>query len=116
MRSSVRSIALFVTALIPFQAHAVFECSVSVKNVLVYANGAVNVLHSGRGDYTVICNMQVDYGGVSPSTCAMWTAMLQLIKKKNGTANFYYPGTGSCSTLPTYGSAPVPTYIGDVTP
>lgn len=116
MRTSVVSVALFVLASLPFQAHAVFECNVSVKNVLVYADGMVNVLHSGRGDYTMICNMQSEYGGVSPSTCAMWATMLQVIKKKNGIANFYYQGAGACSTLATYGSAPVPTYIGDVTP
>lgn len=116
MRMPMVSVALLVSASLPFQAHAVFECNVSVKNVLVYADGTVNVLHSGRNDYTVVCNMQSQYGNVSPTTCAMWTAMLQMIKKKNGIANFYYPGSGSCSTLPTYGSAPVPTYIGDVTP
>jgi hypothetical protein len=101
---------------LPFHARAAFECNVTVKHVLVYADGSVNVLHSGRGDYTVICNMQTNNGNVSEGTCAMWTAMLQAIKKKNGTANFYYPGTGSCSTLPTYWNAPVPVYIGDVTP
>lgn len=46
----------------------------------------------------------------------MWTAMLQAIKKKNGLATFYYGGTGSCATMPTYGGAPVPGYIGDITP
>lgn len=116
MRSFVFFVVLLVSAALPFQAHAAFECNVSVKNVLVYADGIVNVLHSGRGDYTVICNINSEHSGVSPSTCAMWTTMLQVIKKKNGTANIYYPGSGSCSTLPTYGSAPVPTYIGDVTP
>lgn len=110
------SVVMLVLVTLPFQAHAAFDCSVSVKNVLVYANGMVNVLHSGRGDYTVICNMQSEYSGVSSSTCAMWTAMLQVIKKKNGVAHFYYEGAGTCSTLPTYGSAPVPIYIGDVTP
>jgi hypothetical protein len=113
----MKTLTVFLAAaLVSFHANAAYECNVSVKNVLIYAGGEVNVLHTGRGDYTVICNLNSVYGGAPPATCAMWTAMLQAIKKKNGIANFYYGGTGSCSTLPTYGSAPVPGYIGDVTP
>ena len=107
---------LALASLLPLHAVAHYECNVKVVNVLVYHNGVVNVLHAGRGDYTVICNLNSDYGTVSPTTCAMWAAMLQAIKKKNGLANFYYEGSGSCATLATYGSAPVPVYIGDVTP
>lgn len=93
-----------------------FECNASVHNVLIYSDGSVNVLHSGRGDYTVVCGLRGDRGGVDAVTCAAWTGLLQQVKKKGGTANFYYPGAGSCSTMPTYWSSPVPTYIGDVTP
>jgi len=116
MRKLACNVTLLVSAMLPFHAIAAYQCDVSVKNVLVYSVGVVNVLHSGRNDYTIICSMSADYGGVSVSTCAMWTAMLQAIKKKNGIAQFYYDGTGSCATLPTYGSAPVPIYVGDVTP
>jgi hypothetical protein len=116
MRKRSQALALLASAVLPFHAFAAYECSVSVKNVLVYKDGIVNVLHNGRGDYTIICSMSADYAGVSVSTCAMWTAMLQAIKKKNGVATFYYDGVGSCATLPTYAAAPVPVYIGDVTP
>ena len=109
-------VALVVALLLPAPAHAAYECNVSVKNVLIYREGSVNVLHTGRGDYTVVCSMKGTYGGVDPTTCAMWTAMLQSIKKKNGIANFYFDGTGSCDSMGTYWSAPAPVYIGDVTP
>jgi hypothetical protein len=36
------------------------------------------------------------------------------MKKNNGTARFYFDGTGSCATLPTYWRSPAPAYIGDV--
>jgi hypothetical protein len=108
--------ALIVALSLPLSAHAVYECNVSVGQVLVYRDGIVNVLHSGRGDFTIICNLASDYQSVHPTTCAMWTAMLQAIKKKSGRASFYFDGTGSCATMPTYWSAPVPVYIGDVTP
>ncbi len=97
-------------------ANAAFDCNVKVQNVLIYGDGMVNVLHSGRGDYTVICNLNANYGSVTPVTCAMWTGMLQVIKKKNGLANFYFGGEGSCAAIATYASAPVPVYIGDITP
>lgn len=116
MRKRSWGLMLLASAVFPFNAVAAYECGVSVKNVLVYKDGLVNILHSGRGDYTIICSLGSDYAGVSVGTCAMWTAMLQAIKKKNGTATFYYDGVGSCATLPTYGASPVPVYIGDVTP
>jgi len=109
-------VALVVALLLPAPAHAAFECNVSVRNVLIYRDGLVNVLHTGRGDYTFVCSLNGTYGGVDPATCAMWTAMLQSIKKKNGIANFYFDGTGSCDAIGTYTNAPVPVYIGDVTP
>ena len=44
---------LFISA----SSQAAFNCTVDVKKVLVYNSGTINVLHSGRNDYTVICNM-----------------------------------------------------------
>lgn len=110
--------ALIVLAatLVPMQAFAVFECNVKVHTVLVYANGDVNINHSGRNDYTVVCNLNHSFGGASPIVCATWFALLQQIKKKNGIANFYFNGEGSCASLATYGNTPTPVYIGDLTP
>lgn len=98
-------------------AFAAFECSADINTVLIYKDGLVNVLHSGRGDYTVICSLNNDRLGVSPTTCAMWTSMLLQLKKDAKKAYFYYdsaPQYNSCATLPTYGSAPAPVYIGPV--
>ena len=111
-----RTALLVAASLLPLHAAAHFECNVKVHNILLYKGGYVNVLHSGRGDYTYLCSVETDYGGITPTTCAMWTAMLQVIKKKNGLAAFYFNGEGSCATMSTYSSAPVPLYVGDVTP
>jgi hypothetical protein len=94
-------------------AWADFACDVKITQVLVYGDGSVNVFHSVRNDYTVVCNLSAARNGVSPTTCAMWTAMLESIKKRAGTAAFWYSGDGSCTTIGTYWSAPAPTYIGD---
>jgi len=104
-------IYLFVLLVSP-QANATFSCNVNINSVLVYASGAVNILHSGRGDYTFICNLKQDRLGVSITTCAMWTSMLTNIHNNKSKASFYYGGEGSCSTLPTYSASPAPVYIG----
>jgi hypothetical protein len=92
-----------------------FDCNVDLFGVIVYSSGSVNVLHSGRGDWTVICNLNNTYKDVGVVTCAMWTSMLLNIKNNGKKVNFYYDNQyGSCDKLPTYGNAPVPVYIGPV--
>ena len=107
-------LATFFLFLISFQSIATFSCNVDISRVLIYADGNVNVLHTGRGDFTYICNLQTERQGVSVTTCAMWTSMLQNVQSNSTKAIFYFPGTGSCSTIATYGSAPVPVYIGTI--
>lgn len=90
-----------------------YQCTVDINSVLIYSNGIVNVKHSGRGDYTFICNLKEDYQGVSVSTCAMWTSMLLSMKNAAKKVDFYYDNQySSCAAIPTYGSAPIPVYIG----
>ena len=95
-------------------SEAAFHCNVGISKVLVYGNGSVNVFHQGRNDYTIICNLSEARQNVSITTCAMWTSMLQNIKKEGNKAIFYYPGSVTCAALPTYGSSPAPVYIGVV--
>lgn len=97
---------------LPMSAFADFSCSVVPTAVLVYADGNVNVHHAGRNDYTYVCNVTTPRLGVDPTTCAMWTAILLSAKKDNRAVSFYYPGSGSCATLPVYSNSPAPTYIG----
>jgi len=108
------SVGIILALVLSNNVQAAFSCSTTVQKVLVYAGGNVNILHSGRNDYTVICNLKGVRQNVSITTCAMWTSMLQNIKKNNGTAQFYYAGDGTCATLPTYAAAPAPVYIGDM--
>jgi hypothetical protein len=110
----LRLFVLSTSLLVSQQAAADYYCATQVIHVLVYGDGSVNVVHSGRGDYTVICNLNTERQGVSPTTCAVWFALLESVKKRSGTANFYYGGQGTCATLPTYGNAPAPVYIGDM--
>jgi len=110
----MRTLVLLLSASVTQQAFAAYECNAKITNVLVYSDGSLNILHTGRGDYTVVCNLNAEWKGVSVTTCVTWFALLEAAKRRNGTVNFYYAGDGSCATLPTYGSAPAPGYIGDV--
>lgn len=91
-----------------------FNCEVDVQRVLVYADGSVNVLHSGRNDYTNICNVKGSWKDIDTVTCALWVGTLQSAQNNGKKAVFYYGGSGTCATLPTYGSTPAPVYIGSI--
>ena len=109
-----RLAASLVLALLPLACLADFQCNVQVRHVLVYSDGSVNIFHTGRNDYTYICNLKDERLGIDTTTCALWTAMVLALKKNGNTAQFYYAGSGSCGTLPTYTSSPAPKYIGDI--
>ncbi len=115
MKNLLIGLSVFLTLQMQ-TAYAAFECAADINAVLIYKDGRVNVLHSGRGDYTVICNLNGDYQNVGSTTCAMWTSMLLQLKQNAKKAHFYYSTTqyNSCAALPTYGSAPAPEYIGPV--
>jgi len=102
-----------VLATLPASAFADYSCNTIVNAVLVYNDGSINVLHPARGDYTYICNLNTPRLGVDTTTCAMWTALLLSARKAHTPVSFYYPGTGSCATLPVYGNSPAPTYLGE---
>jgi hypothetical protein len=104
----------FLVMALPLQTFAAFNCVVDVSRVLIYADGSVNILHTGRNNYTYICNLKTERQGVSITTCAMWTSTLQNTQNNAVKAIFYYGGSGSCSTLPLYGATPAPIYIGTV--
>ena len=113
----IRIIVIVMMICMSPSSYAAFHCAVNVKAVLMYANGSVNVRHDARNDYTVICSLKQERLGVSLSTCALWTSTLLNLKKDGRKAIFYYntaSNYNSCATLPTYGNAPAPVYIGDV--
>lgn len=91
-----------------------FACDVNIQNVLMYHDGSVNVRHSGRNDYTYICNLNNERMGVSVTTCAMWTSVLVNLQAQDKKAAFYYnvPEITSCALLPIYRESPAPVYIG----
>jgi hypothetical protein len=110
----MKSLAVCLLVLYCSSVSAAFHCTVDVNRVLVYSSGAVNVNHTGRNDFTYICNLRQEWKGIDIVTCAMWTGMLQNTQNNDKKAIFYYNGEGSCTNLPTYSNSPAPVYIGSV--
>ena len=99
-------------ALISLSSHAVTDCNGTVTRVLLYADGSVNLQGSWRGDFTVLCNTNGTFGGISSETCMSWYGTALSAAAHGKQINVYYAATYTCATLPTYWSAPVPTYVG----
>ncbi|GEM77693.1 hypothetical protein [Vibrio sagamiensis] len=110
----MKKLVALISIFIPFYSFADFSCTVSVERVLVYGNGSVNIKHSGHDDFTYICNTKGTWKGIDTVTCSLWVGMLQSTQNNDKKAIFYYPGSGTCATLPIYGNAPAPTYIGAI--
>lgn len=89
------------------------SCTGQVKNVLQYANGTINVFTSYRGDYTVMCSVKDHWKGVSPESCKGMLSVLLTAQSTGKRIATYYSGNQyTCQTLPHYGSAPGPVYVG----
>lgn len=112
--STVQTAMIAAVMLASSTAHAAYQCIATLNAVIIYADGSVNVNHSGRNDYTYVCNLNTPFKGVPTSVCAAWAATLLQTKRANGSLQFYYEGVGSCAALPGYGDAPAPIYIGIV--
>lgn len=105
---------LLLTAIL-FSSHSMADitCYGTVKNVLQYGNGSINVYMSYRGDYTVMCNIEKHWKGVSPEACQGMLSVLLTAQSTGKSIATYYSGDQyTCSNLPHYGSAPGPIYVG----
>lgn len=124
MRSLLLS-AFFALAVVVFPSGARGDwfCDAPAVDVLVYAEGIINIRYMGN-DWTYLCNLESTWRGVSPTTCATWVALLEKIKTKGGSTRFYFAGgpvacdkmapMGDRST--NYDNARIPVYIGDMSP
>ncbi len=86
-------------------------CSGKVSNLWVSSDGTVFVLPSWRGDHIGFCNLSRDVGSISAKTCASWYGLLAIAVSNKADTTIFYPDAPSCSTMPTYGSAPSPYYV-----
>lgn len=106
---------LLILCLMSPSALASIGCAGTVKNVLQYANGTINVFTSYRGDYTVMCSVKDHWKGVSPESCKGMLSVLLTAQSTGKRIATYYSGNKyTCANLPTYGHTPGPVYVGIV--
>jgi len=110
-RMSAGILAVALTAL-PQLAGAAISCMGSVDEVLLYADGTLNVRGNWRNDYTFLCNTNGTWGNVPAEVCLGWYGLLAKAAADNKTVLMWYETTATCATVPTYGSSPVPIYVG----
>lgn len=109
----MKKILLLTAILFSTPSIANIGCIGTVKNILQYANGNINVYTSYRNDYTVMCNIEKHWKGVSPEACQGMLSVLLTAQSTGKSIATYYSGDQyTCSNLPHYGSAPGPSYVG----
>lgn len=86
-------------------------CQGTVSRLTILADGTIFVNSSYRGDYTRICNINTDVGGVTATNCAAWFAILKSAVQRQSQIITYYPEAVSCSSLSTSSLSPLPAYI-----
>lgn len=100
-------------ALVGAPAFADITCVSPAAKALSYASGMVLIEPNFRGDFIEICNLNQTWNGVSPETCFSWFSSVNNAILYNKNVEIYYSGSDfDCSTIPTYGSAPSPVYVG----
>ncbi|TDF38327.1 hypothetical protein EYS14_11630 [Alteromonadaceae bacterium M269] len=85
-------------------------CVGKVENSFIEANGNVHVAGTWHGSWQRICNTN-DQDAVR---CSLWTSYIVTAIQNNLDVTIQYQGVSnetSCSSLPTYASAPQPNYI-----
>lgn len=113
MKTSKNLVRLLVILLSFFavQAQAAQWCNTNVSNLIVYGDGNVVVAASVRGDYLQVCNINQEWKGVTPPTCASWLGLIRSGVSRAASMIFYYNEDTACTAIPTYGSAPAPGYV-----
>jgi hypothetical protein len=97
---------------VPTVGFTAVECRGKVDQVLLYADGSLNILGNWRGDFTILCNTNGTIGNIPTEICMGWYGLLTKAKADNLNVAVYYFTNAACNALPTYGSAPVPVYVG----
>ncbi|KZN52387.1 hypothetical protein [Pseudoalteromonas luteoviolacea] len=84
-------------------------CSGKVAGVYIQSNGDVNINGAWRNTWTTICNTN----NSDTVMCSLWASYAATAVKENLKVTVHYNVSdgSSCSTLPTYGSAPKPSYL-----
>jgi hypothetical protein len=95
-----------------FPAHAEPRwCDGKIDRVLVYGDGGLMVIPAFRGEWLLLCNINVTVGGTPAEVCKGWHADVLAAMLADRQPTIFYAGLPPCATLPVYDAAPNPVYV-----
>ena len=85
----------------------------TISEVLTYNDGSILIFAPWRGSYTMLCNVQTNWKGVTPNTCFAWFSTVSTaVAQQKPILVFYYDSAGvDCATMPNYANSPAPGYV-----
>ena len=88
-------------------------CTGVVKGMYVDSSQAVFALGEWNTNWSMVCSLSTTWKGISPDLCKTWFAMLQgaYHAQSRTTVNYWGSAYATCAEIPSYGSAPAPSYV-----
>jgi len=88
-------------------------CTGSVSRVYVDSASRMYIMASWKSSYSMICDLDTTWNGITPELCKSWFAMLEGAYHAQTTVIVYYSGVsyGSCAEIPNYTASPKPGYV-----
>ncbi|MGK6321315.1 hypothetical protein [Sphingomonas sp. DT-204] len=85
----------------------------TISEVLTYSDGSILIFAPWRGSYTMLCNVQTTWKGITPNTCFAWFSTVSTaVAQQKPILVFYYAAVGAdCATMPNYANSLPPGYI-----
>jgi hypothetical protein len=115
LKKSARALTLALALLMATNsAHAADTyCYTGVRNLFIESNGAVQIRLDVLNNYVQICNINSSWKGITPQICAAQLGLMRSAVARQVPMYIYYASTEvtSCTTIPTYSTAPSPGYV-----
>ena len=104
-----------ILMLLPWQsasANSLF-CRGTVEQMYVTDSSQVLIEGSWHTSWTMICDLDSTWNGITAELCKTWFAMALTAYQANSEVMVKYtnPPSADCATLPTDGAAPAPVYF-----
>lgn len=98
----------------PVRAGTALWCEGTINQHWINSGGDLYVNPSWRADHVALCNVNTtNAAGITPTVCMSWAAIIRAAMQRNAQTTIFYgdaPVT-SCGLIPSYTSAPSPTYV-----
>jgi len=104
--------AMFIAiGLLASPAKATVWCDGKINQFYTDSSGNFVILPTFRGDWVQICSVQAEWKGISVQTCNTWIATVISGMSGGKTFTMVYADLSDCLQIPSYSSAPAPSYI-----